>query len=208
MTDSFDSNKNSSYFNSEIKQLLITNLILFLVGIYIVPEYRVFFLLVTTYLFSILTSWCIDYFISLSIAISEKHEEENNGPVNKDQHRRIAKFLFRNETFYKIFKHLNSQSIRKEIQKVLTLSSHEYEDLSLKEVRSRTLTDNSELNEVNIAVEINSFTKKLSINFIDNWYLSSISTNEQFPQESQLELEYLLNGIFKLNIYKALSVDI
>lgn len=182
-----------TFFSSELKLLIAKNIVLFLIGINLIPEWRLFFLIATGYLFSVLTSWCIDYFINLSIAISRQQEDHT---ADRDRQRSIAKFLFRNETFYKIFKHLNSKSIRKEIQKILTLSSHEYD--ASKEVRLRSTTEqstNSELNEVNIAVEINAFTKKLSTNFIENWYLTSVSANEQFPKESQLELEYLLNGL-------------
>ena len=52
-----------------------------------------------------------------------------------------------------------------------------------------------QLDEINMAVHINLFVKKISANFVESWYLPSISRNEQFPRETQLELEYLLNGI-------------
>ncbi len=46
----------------------------------------------------------------------------------------------------------------------------------------------------NIALDVNIFVRKLSNEFIESWYYPSISTNEQFPKETQLELEFLLNG--------------
>ncbi len=184
------------YFTKNIRQTLVTNLFLCVLAINLVAYYRFFFLLVTGYLFSVITSWSLDYVINLT---SVSVYDVTPSTENKAKQRGVAQFLFRNETFYRVFKFLSSNQIRNEFKKIMALNIEQ--PVSTRGRKSIAEIENNQQIEApsfNLALDINIFVRKLSMEFIESWYYTSISTNEQFPKETQLELEFLLNGKYLL----------
>ncbi len=184
------------YFTKNIRQTLVTNLFLCVLAINLVAYYRFFFLLVTGYLFSVITSWSLDYVINLT---SVSVYDVTPSTENKAKQRGVAQFLFRNETFYRVFKFLSSNQIRNEFKKIMALNIEQ--PVSTRGRKSIAEIENNQQIEApsfNLALDINIFVRKLSMEFIESWYYASISTNEQFPKETQLELEFLLNGKYRL----------
>lgn len=174
--------------DNHFRQVIFANILLFLVSLLLVENYRLFSLLVTSYLFSVFTNWSFNYVVSLTIASCSDRIGVTEATHIDIKLRTIGRFLFQNDTIYRLFKYLNGKNMRVEFEKILNLGSEDNGSLQAMAVQKRQTTGG------NIALEISIFIKKLSACFIENWYFSSISKNEQFPLETQLELEFLFNG--------------
>ena len=182
------------FSQNRFQSAVLAYALVFVLIINFVAFYKLFSLLITCYLCGILSYWFIDFIIDLALRC-DKFDESEHGEINKSN---LAKFLFRNETFYKLIKHLNTNKtyLKNEFKQIFQTNSSTARKLSSS---PRSIKGNEPVKkDLNIALEINMFTRNCTANFIESWYVPSISANEQFPREAQLEMECLFNDLFYL----------
>ena len=183
------------FSQNRFRSAVLAYAVIFVLIINFVAYYKLFSLLITCYLCGLLSYWFIDFIINLALRC-DAFDESEHGEINKSN---LAKFLFRNETFYTLIKHLNKNKIylKNEFKQIFQTSSS-ITRRSSSSPRISTKESEHAKKDLNIALEINLFTRNCTANFIESWYVSSISGNEQFPREAQLEMECLFNDLFYL----------
>lgn len=151
-----------------VRQIILLDLILFILFVLLVSEYKLYFLIITF------------------IAITYVTKEFLYKLINLSDTKR--KTFFKNEFIYLLFKHyLNKQKEKKshlqdELQKIMLINSTK-DRLCLK-------------SDLNVSLEIHLFMTKFSANLLEKWFFPYISKNDRFPKEAQSQLEMLFTDLF------------
>lgn len=182
--------------SNDTKQIIFLDLVLFLVFVTFVNNYKLFFALITCILICYLTYILFNYIIKLS---QITQTDSNDFQV------KLSIFLFKNENIYKLIKNLfKINTFKNFFQNFTSLPNAAQTKLNKQE------NQNKQEDMENLQNEISVFLKKLSTRFIEPWYYSYISTNDQFLTETNAQLKLIFNDLInrflkinKLNFFSS-----
>ena len=171
--------------SSNIKKILLCDTILFLILTVIVNSYKLFFLLLSFILTTFLTYLSVNYFIELCFLSERSHFNESN--ANGDFKFKLFRLLFHNEHIYKLMRILLRKNFfNNQLQKFISTSARQTNQKHFYSSNTSSKLD----------LEVRIFIKKFSHKFIESWYKSHVSDNDQFLSEAQIQLEIIFLDIF------------
>ena len=159
---------------NRFKYLLILDIFLFILFTFVISWFQYISLVLTGFLFLILTNLLIEHFISL--INSKRHDS----PIKS----KVLNFLFRNENLYELMKKLSTFKLSEQ-------------GLSESKKRLKPKEQVEKKREINMEREVEHFLKSFSKAIIESWYIPHVSNHPEFPTEVQRQVKPLLIDILK-----------